>query len=125
MRLPQPRFTVRQLMIAVAVLGMLMGIVLPVTGAVMHGPYALWFNHDCQRRADEAGLIGRPERDVISVLGQPTFIYEFNNSAGTRRWCPRMIEWPLARTILSMSKRDRSAWPPGPVYAAAIAPAHP
>ena len=87
MGLPRLRFTVQRLMIVLAVLGVLMGILFPVLGAfdaITHGPYAIWFNRDCQRRADEAGLIGRPEKDVVTVLEPPTFTYEYDDAPGTK-----------------------------------------
>jgi hypothetical protein len=52
-------------------------LVLPALDAGSHGPYSTWYNRRCQRLADRAGLIGRPELAVVRVLGSPTFTYEF------------------------------------------------
>jgi hypothetical protein len=82
MRLPRVRFTVRRLMAVVAAVAVIMAVLFPVLKAIdaaTHGPYAIWFNGACQRRADEAGLVGRPEKDVISVMGPPTFTYEYES----------------------------------------------
>jgi hypothetical protein len=83
------------MLILVMVLGVLMGVVFPIFDAACHGPYATWFNRDCQRRVDEAGLIGRPERDIISILGCPTFHYAGDDdSQTTYNYAP----WPLFPT---------------------------
>ena len=87
MGLPRLRFTVRRMMIFVAILAVLMSILVPVLAgfdAAIHGPFATWFNNDCQRRADEARLIGRSEKDVVMVLGPPTFTYELEDLAGIK-----------------------------------------
>ncbi len=49
--------------------------------AFYHGPYTSWYNQECQRLADEAGLVGRPERDVVAILGPPTFHYPGDNDS--------------------------------------------
>jgi hypothetical protein len=85
MRLPRVRLTTRQMMVVAAVVAALMPVVLPVLtafDAATHGPYATWFNHDCQRRADEAGLVGGPEKVVVSVLGPPSYTYEYEGLGG-------------------------------------------
>jgi hypothetical protein len=76
------------MIVAVAVVASLMAVLLPVLKAIdaaTHGPYATWFNGACQRRADEAGLVGRPEMDVVSVMGPPTFTYEYEDVDGWTR----------------------------------------
>ena len=81
------RFTVRRLMAVVAVVAVIMALLIPVVKAIdaaTHGPYATWFNAACQR-ADEAGLVGRPEADVVSVMGPPTFTYEYESGGGWTR----------------------------------------
>jgi hypothetical protein len=85
MRLPRLRFTVRRLMATVAVVAVSLAVVPPVLTAIdaaNHGPFATWFNHDCQRRADEAVLVGRPEKDVTAVLGPPSYTYEYQGGNG-------------------------------------------
>ena len=87
MRLPRVRITVRRMMAAVAAVAVTMAVGLPVLTAIdagTHGPYATWFNRDCQRRADEVSLVGRPEKDVVPVLGPPSYTYEYEGSGG--RW---------------------------------------
>jgi hypothetical protein len=94
MRLPRVRFTVRRLMLVVAVLATLalLGLVLPALDAASHGPYSTWYNRRCQKIANEAGLVGRPERDVIRVLGAPTYTY------GTRTYNYAPCPWaPTAK----------------------------
>jgi hypothetical protein len=56
--------------------------VLPPLDAVTHGPYASWYNDRCQRLADESGLVGRPESDIITVLGRATFSYQYLDPDG-------------------------------------------
>ena len=83
------------MMILVMVLGVFMGTLFPFFDAFCHGPYATWFNRDCQRRANEAGLIGRPEKDVELVLGAPLFHYPGDDdSHRTYNYVP----WPLFPT---------------------------
>jgi hypothetical protein len=71
MRMPRLRFTVKQLM-AVVVVAVIMGVLLPALHAIdamEHGPYARAFNQRCQWLANQAGLVGRPESDVVKILG--------------------------------------------------------
>jgi hypothetical protein len=80
MRLPRVRFTVRQMMVAVAVVAMIMAVlvrVLTAIDAMSHGPYAKAFNHRSQRLADRAGLVGRPESDLTKILGEPTSVWRY------------------------------------------------
>lgn len=67
---------------------------LAVLDAVHHGPYATWFNRRCQQLADQSGLVGRPESDVIPILGRPTFHYVDDDSRRTYNYAP----WPLLPT---------------------------
>ncbi len=81
-RVRKPRWTIRRLMIAIAVVAFLFGVIRPiylVFDAVGHGPYTRAFNRRCQQMADDAHLIGRPEADVIAVLGEPTSTYEYGD----------------------------------------------
>ncbi len=52
--------------------------------------YAGHFNASCRRLVDENKLIGRPEADVIAVLGPPTYRYLVNPADGsqTMNYCP-------------------------------------
>ena len=59
--------------------GVLFGIVRPaylIFDALGHGPYTVSYNRECQRLADQAQLVGRPEADVVKVLGHPTEIWD-------------------------------------------------
>jgi hypothetical protein len=79
MRMLRVRFTTWRMVIAIttlAGLGML-GLTIPVFDAAFHGPYSTWYNHHCQRLADQAHLVGRPECEVIKVLGLATHTYEY------------------------------------------------
>jgi hypothetical protein len=49
------------------------------------GPYVTWFNGECQRLADNAKLIGRPERDIQSVLGAPSYVWDYDDPTGARK----------------------------------------
>ena len=49
--------------------------IFPALDAASHGPYSTWFNKRCQRLADKAGLVGRPEADVTKIMGPPTYTY--------------------------------------------------
>jgi hypothetical protein len=49
------------------------------------GPYVTWYNEECQRLVDKAGLIGRPERDIVSVLGPPSYVWDYGDSSGRRK----------------------------------------
>jgi hypothetical protein len=85
---PCLRFTMRRLMAVVAIAAVIMAVLIPVLKAIdaaTRGPYATWFNAACQRRADEAGLVGRPETDVVLVMGPPTFTYEYESVGGWTR----------------------------------------
>ena len=71
MRLPREWFKVKQILLVVVVAiaaflltGFIWGI-----DALYHGPYATAFNWRCQQLADRAGLVGRPEGEVVQVLG--------------------------------------------------------
>jgi hypothetical protein len=90
MRFPRVRFTVRRLMAVVAIVAVIMGILAPVLtaiDAIAHGPYATAFNQRCQGLANRAGLVGRPESDVVKVLGEPTSVWRYWSSVDstTRR----------------------------------------
>ena len=78
MRLPGVRFSVRRMMAVVAVVAVIMSILVSLLKAVdaaNHGPYTISFNRRCQELADRAGLVGRPESDVVRVLGEPTSLW--------------------------------------------------
>lgn len=63
--------------------------------ATGRGPYATWYNHECKRLADEAGLVGKTEREVVAILGPPTFHYAGDNdSQRTYNYAP----WPMFPT---------------------------
>jgi hypothetical protein len=64
----------RTILISVPVLGVALAI-LPSCDAWTRGPYSTWFNNRCQRLADQAKLVGRPEGDVVKVLGPPAYFY--------------------------------------------------
>jgi hypothetical protein len=72
-------FTVRRVIMAIATVAGFGILVLttPVFDAAFHGPYSTWYNQRCQRLADQAHLIGRPEREVLHVLGLATYTYEY------------------------------------------------
>jgi hypothetical protein len=90
-----PKIRVRTLMLVVAAVAVFMGVVFPFFDAACHGPYATWFNRECQRRADAAGLVGRPEKDVAGVLGPPTFFYPGDDDTQrTYNYAP----WPVFPT---------------------------
>lgn len=81
------RLTIRRLMVWVAVIAILLAIVPPVVlfiDAGSHGPYACWYNAHMQRLSDEAGLVGRPEADIVRVLGKPSYTY----GSSTYNYCP-------------------------------------
>jgi hypothetical protein len=54
-----------------------------VFDAFTHGPYATFFNHRCQRLAEQARLVGGPESKVVKVLGTPTWIWKYWSSIDT------------------------------------------
>lgn len=60
-------------------------IVIPACDAVSHGPYSVWYNSKCQHLADQAKLVGGPERRIIEVLGRPTSFYS-REVAGERTY---------------------------------------
>lgn len=85
------KIKLRTQLVVVAVLAAFMSLVFPIFDALSHGPYATWYNRDCQRRADAAGLVGRPERDIVPILGPPTYHYPGDNdSRRTYNYAP----WP-------------------------------
>ena len=63
------------ILLVTPVLGAILIFVVPAMDALGHGPYSSWYNRRCQRIADEARLVGKPEADVVKVLGPPTFTY--------------------------------------------------
>lgn len=71
----RPRWNLRAMLIALPVGTVLLSVIFPACDAVSHGPYATWYNRKCQRLADDARLVGRPEEDIIGILGPPTFFY--------------------------------------------------
>ncbi len=82
-----PRWTIRRLMIVIAVLAFFLAIVRPaylVVDAFEHGPYTRAFNRRCQQIADDAHLLGRPESDVIAVLGEPTEVWTYDDHLGVQ-----------------------------------------
>lgn len=94
-RIGKPRWTIRRLMIAVAAVAFLFGVVRPIylgIDALNHGPYTRAFNRRCQQIADDAHLLGRPEGDIIAVLGTPTEVWQYDDSFGveihTFNYCP-------------------------------------
>jgi hypothetical protein len=50
-----------------------------------HGPYVTWYNRKCQRLVDQAKLIGRPERDIVSVLGPPSYVWDYDDPTGASK----------------------------------------
>ncbi|KAJ3058649.1 hypothetical protein HK102_010380 [Quaeritorhiza haematococci] len=71
------------------VLGVGLVFVLLAMDAASHGPYSTWYNRKCQRLADDAKLIGRPEAEVVEVLGPPTFTYlDRTYNYAPVRWFP-------------------------------------
>jgi hypothetical protein len=50
-----------------------------------HGPYVTWYNRECQRLVDKTGLIGRPERDIVTVLGPPSYVWDYDDARGERK----------------------------------------
>lgn len=56
---------------------LILGIALPLLDVIHHGPYVTWYNKRCQTIATTAGLVGKPEEEVVRVLGEPTSVYEY------------------------------------------------
>jgi hypothetical protein len=56
-------------------------VILAGCDAITHGPYVCWYNQRCKKLADDAKLVGRPEKDVVKILGPPTFFYPGDNDA--------------------------------------------
>ncbi len=72
--------------IAVAALGIWMATrVGLVIDAFAHGPYCTWYNNQCLRLSVRAGLVGRPESDIASVLGPPSSVWEYDQPGGRTR----------------------------------------
>jgi hypothetical protein len=68
----------RTMLIAVPALGVglaVLTVILSGCDAFTHGPYVTWYNQRCRKLADDAKLVGRPEKDVVKILGPPTFFY--------------------------------------------------
>src|SRR4051812_4710832 len=65
------------LYLVVSAISLLAGGCLWVADSIIHGPYATWYNNRCQELADRAKLIGRPESDVVKVLGPPTAVWKY------------------------------------------------
>ena len=56
-----------------------------VIDAVAHGPYCTWYNNECSRLSVQAGLVGRPESAIESVLGPPSSVWEYDQPDGRTR----------------------------------------
>jgi len=69
------RWRLRTMLLAIPLIGLFLSVVIPGCDALAHGPYATWYNRRCQRIADEAGLVGRPEEVITPLLGRPTSFY--------------------------------------------------
>jgi len=86
------QFTVRRLMmpVGVAVAATLVAGFIWGIDALCHGPYATAFNWRCQQLADRAGLVGRPEGEVVQVLGAPSSVWRWWSMVNmqTRRPAP-------------------------------------
>src|SRR5947209_2272714 len=82
------RLTLRKLILAVALIALLLGVVWPAYrafDAFHHGPFTRAYNRECQRLADDAHLIGKPESEVLVVLGPPTSIWDYDQPGGRTR----------------------------------------
>ncbi|QEH35595.1 hypothetical protein OJF2_41480 [Aquisphaera giovannonii] len=77
----------------IIILGLLVALVAAFVGLQLllladnrlHGPYVTWYNAECQRLADEAHLVGRPEAEIVAVLGPPSFVYDLDSEPGVVR----------------------------------------
>jgi hypothetical protein len=72
--------TIWRMMLVVALVACFFGFISPVYlffDALGHGPYTTNYNQKCQKLADEAKLLGRPEADIIAILGPPTDIWDY------------------------------------------------
>jgi hypothetical protein len=71
-----PRFKLLDPMTALVYLPIALMVSLLIGGLIQAGSYWLydsWYLHSCTLNAKEAALEGRPEKDVVSVLGQPSY----------------------------------------------------
>ncbi len=76
-RQPRPRLSIRGMMLAVVWVALGCGVVRPlylVLDAEVNGPYSRSYKQHLQQVADAAHLIGRPEADIIPILGEPSRI---------------------------------------------------
>lgn len=53
-----------------------------VADAAGHGPYTIWYNERFEHLSLRAGLVGRPERDVVKILGHPSSVWKYENLPG-------------------------------------------
>lgn len=63
------------MLLVMPVVSVVLAIVVPAVDALGHGPYSTWYNRRCQRIADSSRLVGRPEADVVKILGPPAYTY--------------------------------------------------
>jgi hypothetical protein len=97
--------TVRRLILAVALVALFFGIVRPaffIVDAWGHGPYTRRYNRECYRLAEEAQLVGRPEADIIAILGPPTKFWDYEGDGGTMRTYEYFPTPPFPRGIFQV-----------------------
>ncbi len=85
MRIPRVRFTVRRMMVFVAIVAAILFILRPAyfyIDATFNGPYTKAYNRDHESLAAAARLVGKTEADAIRVLGEPVGIYEYDQPEG-------------------------------------------
>lgn len=77
------------MLLVMPVISVVLTIVLPAVDALGHGPYSTWYNRRCQRIADASKLVGRPEGDVVKILGPPAYTYlDTTYNYVPVPWCP-------------------------------------
>jgi hypothetical protein len=88
--IPAPRvIKVKHLMMLVVAAALCMAVLRPVllvVDAIGHGPYSTWYNARCHRLATEAGLVGKPEKEVEKVLGKADFVWVYDRPDRSRTY---------------------------------------
>ena len=82
---PRHRWTVRSMMVAIAVVAVTLFILRPVyfyLDATCNGPSTRAYDRECKRIANATGLVGKSKAETIRILGEPAEIWEYDRPEG-------------------------------------------
>jgi hypothetical protein len=80
-RMSRFQFSLRQLLGATAIAAVACLVVPPIyqiIDSLVCGPQVVWFNKRCERIVKSRGLIGKTPEEVREALGEPAFVYRYD-----------------------------------------------